>query len=386
MKKLLFYLAGVLTLICCSQPHPQPTNITVECTITGIPDSASISFLRNEGQLGKFIEKGYFKDGKLSFTYTPDSSATFPMYFSLYGDSLAMGRLVFYSALGTTTITGNGTFAMNWKAENNTPEQLELNKLTDAIREASAPYSKTVEKQFQFYAQKIYKGAAIDSLYKEQDEKHILKLNAELDYLKTLKTLNAATMNELSDLTISGIKYGKALISRLEELRSVYKKLTPQQQNSIQGEEIKAMIYPPQQIAIGDTLPDNLLYDTAGNSHKLSDYSGKYIILDFWSCGCGPCLAAGDEIKEVQEKFKDKLTIISITTDYEKTWRDASVNHNITWTNLSDYKGRHAGFCAQFTFEGIPYFMIADKSGRIIGDWSGYGKGIIYDKVKEFCK
>ncbi|MEG0892050.1 MAG: TlpA disulfide reductase family protein [Bacteroidales bacterium] len=128
------------------------------------------------------------------------------------------------------------------------------------------------------------------------------------------------------------------------------------------------------------------MYDTLGKPHKLSNYRGKYIILDFWSSGCYPCLLAGDEIKEVQEKFKNKLTIISITTDYEKSWRDATAKHNISWTNLSDYKGRFAGFCSQFTFDAIPYFVIVDPSGKIIGNWFGYSKNNIYDKVKEFCK
>lgn len=379
-KHLLFVIAGAILFCGCSQP----TQITIECSVPGVGDGARVLFIKNVGQMGKLIEKGSFKDGKVTFTYTPDSLDQFPLDLSLYGDSLIVGKVDLYASLGTTKVTGSGNYATKWRATNKTPEQKELNRLLDAIQTASEPYYHANEEELILG----HKGdkAGSDSVNVIKNKALEVKLDAELNYLQTLKVFNRATLEELKDLVLFGIKYRQSLTPRLEDLRAVFNKLTPEQQSSPIGEEIQSVLHPPKQVAIGDTLPNDILYDTEGNSHKMSDYVGKYIILDFWSSGCGPCIMAGPEIKEVQEKYKDKLTIISVTTDDKTTWKEGSAKHNVTWTNLSDYKGRNAGFCAQFVFQGTPYFMIADPTGKIVGDWMGYRKGMISEQVEALLR
>ncbi|MEG1897337.1 MAG: hypothetical protein RR217_04025, partial [Mucinivorans sp.] len=58
--------------------------------------------------------------------------------------------------------------------------------------------------------------------------------------------------------------------------------------------------------------------------------------------------------------------------------------HNITWTNLSDGKGQGAGFCANFDVRSIPLYVLADPTGRIISIDSGYGEGVIRDRLKKW--
>ena len=50
----------------------------------------------------------------------------------------------------------------------------------------------------------------------------------------------------------------------------------------------------------------------------LSDFEGRYLLLDFWSAGCGPCLMAFPEMRELQEMWKDRLVVVSISSDSEK--------------------------------------------------------------------
>ena len=53
----------------------------------------------------------------------------------------------------------------------------------------------------------------------------------------------------------------------------------------------------------GGPPPALALKDLEGGAHRLSDYRGKVILVNFWATWCGPCR---DEMPSIQE-LKDKL-------------------------------------------------------------------------------
>ena len=69
------------------------------------------------------------------------------------------------------------------------------------------------------------------------------------------------------------------------------------EKNSQAGKEITVCLYPPVTVKEGDEMADTDLYDLQGNIHHLADYKGKYLLVDFWSRGCGPCMMALPEMK-----------------------------------------------------------------------------------------
>ena len=42
-------------------------------------------------------------------------------------------------------------------------------------------------------------------------------------------------------------------------------------------------------LVVGDLAPDFELIDLEGNKHKLSDYRGEGVFLNFWGTWCRPC-------------------------------------------------------------------------------------------------
>jgi len=64
--------------------------------------------------------------------------------------------------------------------------------------------------------------------------------------------------------------------------------------------------------------PAFVLDTLAGESSKLEDYKGKYVLLNFWATWCPPCLEEMPTMESAYQQFKDRgFTIVAISSDEE---------------------------------------------------------------------
>lgn len=124
--------------------------------------------------------------------------------------------------------------------------------------------------------------------------------------------------------------------------------------------------------SVNGTVPASeiALPNSSGKILKLSDLKGKVVLVDFWASWCGPCRAENPNVVKVYEKFKNKgFTIYSVSLDEDAAkWKEAIAKDNLSWTNhVSDLKGWKSSVVANFGIEGIPYTVLLNKEGKIIG-------------------
>lgn len=59
-------------------------------------------------------------------------------------------------------------------------------------------------------------------------------------------------------------------------------------------------------LEVGDLAPDFELVDLEGNKHRLSDYRGEGVFLNFWGTWCGPCKNEMPAMEKQYQSFEDK--------------------------------------------------------------------------------
>src|SRR6185503_8952082 len=68
-------------------------------------------------------------------------------------------------------------------------------------------------------------------------------------------------------------------------------------------------------LSIGQAPPSIDLLDLNGGHHKLEDYKGKIVLLNFWATWCVPCAGEMPLLGEMQSRYKGKIVIIAASID-----------------------------------------------------------------------
>lgn len=76
----------------------------------------------------------------------------------------------------------------------------------------------------------------------------------------------------------------------------------------------------------GEVAPDFELSDFDGSRHRLSDYRGQAVYVNFWATWCVPCRAELPDIERLHREYGDRLAVIEInkaeSTDTAKAFFD----------------------------------------------------------------
>lgn len=114
--------------------------------------------------------------------------------------------------------------------------------------------------------------------------------------------------------------------------------------------------------------PDLTMNDVNGKPVSISNFRGKYLLIDFWASWCGPCRQENPNVVAAYNRFKDKnFTILGVSLDEDKAaWQKAIAHDNLTWTHISDLKQWESAAVPAYGFDGIPFNVLVDPTGKII--------------------
>ncbi len=136
-----------------------------------------------------------------------------------------------------------------------------------------------------------------------------------------------------------------------------------------------------------DFTVENVREDGGVEKVSLSDYVGKGhpVLVDFWASWCGPCVGEIPNLQEVYGRYGQKgLRVLSIAVwDNPDDAFAAASEHGITWSQIVCSEGTCQVPTETYGVEGIPYIMLFDGEGRLVGA-NLRGKGIMKAVEKLF--
>lgn len=115
--------------------------------------------------------------------------------------------------------------------------------------------------------------------------------------------------------------------------------------------------------------PDFVTHDLKGKEVRLSDFKGKYLLLDFWASWCRPCRQRAAELKAIYDQLQARgITVCGLSMDENKAqWEAATQEDGIIWTNTGELKPfKENTIAADYKVSQLPTMFLIDPDGKII--------------------
>ncbi|MFT4145689.1 MAG: glycosyl hydrolase family 8 [Mobilitalea sp.] len=135
----------------------------------------------------------------------------------------------------------------------------------------------------------------------------------------------------------------------------------------VENELADEMMYYPDQIELGQAIPELILYDRDGKKTKLSEFKGTNVILLFWTSWCSYCNKEFElmpEYEELLSQYEDVEFILVNKFDGEKETQDKAEKYlqekQITFKNYYDIDLK---IYNTLGVKVIPTFLGIDKEG-----------------------
>jgi thiol-disulfide isomerase/thioredoxin/outer membrane lipoprotein-sorting protein len=114
---------------------------------------------------------------------------------------------------------------------------------------------------------------------------------------------------------------------------------------------------------IGSAAPDFEVVALDGKKHKLSEFKGKVVFLDFWATWCAPCRESLPITEELYKRFADQgLVVMAVSNETKdkvaKFWKENRYTMPV-YLDAGSVAGRMYGATS------IPLSVVIDRQGKI---------------------
>ena len=114
--------------------------------------------------------------------------------------------------------------------------------------------------------------------------------------------------------------------------------------------------------------PDFTVVDAEENEHKLSDFFGKPIVLNFWASWCGPCKSEMPDFNEVYGEYKENVhfLMVNLTDGHQETIQSAKKFIEEQGYSFPVYYDTKSEAMMAYYAYSIPMTFFIDAEGKMV--------------------
>jgi len=137
---------------------------------------------------------------------------------------------------------------------------------------------------------------------------------------------------------------------------------------------------------VGKPLDFNLK-DVTGKSIRDEDYRGRFLLIDCWATWCAPCMEKMPELKKLNEKYSESLSVVGINFDDELEESEAAIKKlDIPWQEVHANSSAlpHKEAWVKITqISSLPRLLLVNPEGVLIAELGPYD---LENQLKEQMK
>ena len=205
--------------------------------------------------------------------------------------------------------------------------------------------------------------------------KDSLTIMVKREYAKKMKYIRSHSKQYYSFFIFS-LEYINSQQFTVDSLISIFNSFPLRFKNSFEGKQTLAFLNLRKLREQKRQAPDFSFQDIEGKMISLSQYKGRYVVINFWASWCVPCVMEFPELNKLTANIpEEKLVRIFITGDTDTlAFNNARVKY--------DLKGIHmftnSELITKYKATAVPQLYLIDKEGKIL-----YDRGAIMDYTLE---